>query len=916
MYENKSVSELLQLLETDAAKGLKREEAYERKKKYGENCLKDSEKKTLWQMLLGQLEDPLILILVAAMVISAMLGEFGDAFIIVVVVTLNAAVGIIQEGKAGRAVEALKKISSPHATVIRDGERMRIDAKELVVGDLVLLEAGNLVPADLRLTESAGLYAEESALTGESVPVAKDAGYLELGQPENSVPNMVYMSAYITKGRGKGIVAASGMDTKIGHIAGMLHGKEKLTPLQERLGELGKVLSALAVGICVFLFVVAVLQKRNVGEMLLTSVSLAVAAVPEGLAAIVTIVLALSVSRMVRAKTIVRKLAAVETLGAVQVVCSDKTGTLTQNKMTVTDCCLNGRRLDSTLFGQSCQKGREEDGTLSFLRACVLCSDAVMLAEGELGDPTELALVTLAQKCGVDVPGLIAECPRVREKGFDSERKLMTTVCRLPEGGECAYTKGAAERVLEASSRCVQNGRIVPMGREEKEAAGRIQQQLMKDGKRVLGIAMNPEGSLEEKNLVFLGLAAMQDPLRPEAAEAVKAFRQAGVTTVMITGDHKDTAFAIAKELGIASRMEECITGRELEQLSETALCKRLPKLRVFARVTPEHKVRIVESFQKLGRTVAMTGDGVNDAPSLQAADIGVAMGQGGTDVARGAADFVLMDDNFATIHTAIREGRGIYENIRKSVLFLLSSNLGEIITMLVTIVAGLPAPLKASFILWINLITDSLPALALGVDDNETAELMKEPPRSKEESLFARGGLACVICYGMVIGGISLAAFLKVPYDWIQSEGLPLTLQNVIKGLGVSAVLCRAQTHAFTVLGMSQLFHAVGMRDVNRSVFRMNHRNNPYMIAAAVLGLLLQAAVTEIPFLIDLFGTVRLGVNEWLQLLALSLMPLIVHELLSIAGAGRRSTLRSLEESQQGEQEQKHAAQPGEVDA
>ena len=423
----------------------------------------------------------------------------------------------------------------------------------------------------------------------------------------------------------------------------------------------------------------------------------------------------------------------------------------------------------------------------------------------------------------------------------------------------------------------------------------------MAEGRRVMGLAMDPQGGMAEKDMVFLGLVSMQDPVRQEAVQAVADFARAGVATVMITGDHPDTAFSIAKELGIASRPEQCITGRELDHLKEHSFLQRLKELRVFARVTPEHKVRIVEGYRTLGRTVAMTGDGVNDAPSLQAADIGIAMGMNGTDVARGAADFVLMDDNFATIHTAIREGRGIYENIRKSVLFLLSSNLGEIMTMLVTIVAGLPSPLKASFILWINLITDSLPALALGVDDNDSEGLMREKPRRKGDSLFARGGLLCVICYGLVIGGVSLAAFLKVPYDRIVAEGLPVSLHNVIEGLRISAVLAKAQTHAFTVLGISQLFHAIGMRDVNRSVFKMNHRNNPYMIGAFLIGIALQAAVTEIGPLIRLFGTVRLSLMEWGQLIALSATPLIVHELLVAIGYGNRyreEGARSAEES------------------
>lgn len=889
MYELKTAAEALRVLGTDREKGLGRAEVMERQAKYGANRLKDQEKKSVGQMILEQLNDPLILILVAAMAISMMLREFGDAVIIVTVVVLNATVGIIQEGKAGKAMEALKKISSPQAHVLRDGARVRIPAEELVQGDIVFLEAGNMVPADVRLIETIGVCVEESTLTGESVPVEKDAGLVADSTGDNSCANMAYMSTYVTKGRGMGVVTAIGMDTRIGHIADMLHGGgEKLTPLQIRLGELGKVLSLLAVGICVFLFVTAVLQRRDVGDMLLTSVSLAVAAVPEGLPAIVTIVLALSVSRMVKAKTIVRKLSSVETLGAVEVVCSDKTGTLTQNRMTVTECYVSGklyrREQFSEIFASASKQGER------FLRGCVLCNDGVADGGERNGDPTELALLDLAGACGADVGNIRAAYPRVAEKGFDSERKMMTTAHR-ENGGIVSYTKGAAERILENCDRIYRNGQVCVMSQSDKNAASETQKRLMGEGRRVLALAMGEDGGMREKDMIFLGLISMQDPVRLEAVQAVADFRKAGVSTVMITGDHPDTAYSIAEELGIAHSPSQCVTGKELDHMKDHHFLQKLEELKVFARVTPEHKVRIVEGYRTLGRTVAMTGDGVNDAPSLQAADIGIAMGLNGTDVARGAADFVLMDDNFATIRTAIREGRGIYENIRKSVLFLLSSNLGEIITMLVTIVAGLPSPLKAGFILWINLITDSLPALALGVDDNDGESLMSEPPRRKEESLFAKGGLGCVICYGLVIGGVSLAAFLKVPYDRIMAEHLPVSLHNVLEGLRISSVLAKAQTHAFTVLGISQLFHAVGMRDVNRSVFRMNHRNNPYMIGAFLIGLALQAAVTEIAPLIDLFGTVRLTLMEWVQLIALSAMPLIVHELLVAVGTKRHAS-------------------------
>ncbi len=892
MYEMKTAAETVRLLHSDQEKGLDRREVLERRTRQGANRLREQAGKSIWQMILGQLNDPLILILIVAMAISLLLGEAGDAIIIVTVVVLNAAIGVIQEGKAGKAVEALKKISCPQAVVIRDGKTMKVSAEELVTGDIVLLEAGSMVPADLRLIEAQGIQIEESTLTGESAPVEKAADYVEEIQGDNSCANMAYMSTYVTRGRGKGIVTAIGMDTRIGHIADMLHETgERLTPLQIKLGELGKVLSILAVAVCALLFVIAVLQKRNVGEMLLTSVSLTVAAVPEGLPAIVTIVLALSVSRMVRARTIVRKLSSVETLGAVNVVCSDKTGTLTQNRMTVTECYLDGRMVERGKFSQLFN-GRmwqdtewEKSSRAHFLLGCILCNDGTSSKEGGFGDPTEMALIRMAEECGISVDELRGRFPRKEEKGFDSERKMMTTAHLMKGSAQSsrlnAYSKGAAEKILERCTFYYQNGRRCTLHDGDRTALMRVLDGLMGEGRRVLAIAMRPDGGLQESDMVFLGFVSMQDPVRPEAVEAVEEFRKAGVSTVMITGDHQNTAFAIARELGIVTSPKECASGRDIDAMEDSVFLKRLPDLKVFARVTPEHKVRIVEGFRKLDKTVAMTGDGVNDAPSLQSADIGIAMGKNGTDVARNAADFVLMDDNFATIHLAIKEGRGIYENIRKSVLFLLSSNLGEIMTMLVTIIARFPSPLKASFILWINLITDSLPALALGVDDNETDLLMKEPPRKKGESLFAKGGLLCVLCYGLVIGGVSLAAFLKVPYDRLMAENMPVSLHNIMESYRISAVLVKAQTHAFTVLGMSQLFHAVGMRDVNRSIFKMNHKKNPFMILALVFGLLLQFAVTEIEPLIALFGTVKLEWMEWGQLLALSLTPVIVHELL-----------------------------------
>ncbi|MCI6553832.1 MAG: cation-translocating P-type ATPase [Lachnospiraceae bacterium] len=889
MYESKRVREVGQIFKCDMERGLSSEEASGRLKQYGSNLLKEKRDKTKVALFLEQLNDPLIFILFAATAVSLFLGEAGDAAIIVTVILVNAFVGVVQEGKARRAIEALKKLTSPHAVVKRGGRQMEIDARELVPGDIVCLEAGRQVPADLRLTKTMSLKIEESALTGESVPVEKDAGFLAEDRANiGDCRNMAYMSTNVTYGRGEGVVVATGMETQIGHIAGMIsEAGEEMTPLQKRLADLGRVLSGVAVFICVFLFVVAVLQKRDVGDMLLTAISLAVAAVPEGLPAIVTIVLALSVSRMVKVNTIIRRLPSVETLGAVNVVCSDKTGTLTQNRMTVKKCFADGRML----LAEEMDAHRQRE----LLMGCTLCNDAVLAETPEggsrIGDPTELALLELADRYGMRREAVEKSCPRIDERAFDSHRKMMTT---LHKGGQgrVSYTKGSTEEVLKRCSHILSNGRKQPvaegMKREVLKAAG----QMASEALRVLAVAMKEDAvGAEEKDLTFVGLVGMIDPARPEAKEAVAAFQQAGVDTVMITGDHVDTAFAIARELGIAAKREECLCGSDLDRMGEAGLAEAVERVRVYARVSPEHKVKIVNALKKNGRTVAMTGDGVNDAPSLKAADIGIAMGMNGTDVAKNASDMILTDDNFATIRKAIEEGRGIYENIRKSILFLLSSNFGEIITMLAAILAGMPSPLKASHILWINLITDSLPALALGVDENDGRELMRQKPRRSDENLFAHGGLACTLCFGLIIAVISATAFLQVPYSALVSRGLPVTLHNLEVMLGIPELLNKAQTHAFTVLGMSQLFHAIGMRDVNKSIFRMKHFSNSYMILACAIGIGLQVLVTEIPYFISLFGTVRLSLREWGCLAALSATPLIVHELLVLGGVAERSS-------------------------
>ncbi|MBR1931524.1 MAG: cation-translocating P-type ATPase [Lachnospiraceae bacterium] len=884
MFEQRSIEETIRNLKTDAGQGLTKSEAVRRLQENGANVIQGGRRKTPVESFLEQLNDPLIYVLLAAAVVSITLQEYSDAMIIGVVVLVNALVGMIQEGKARRALEALKKLSSPRAVVLRGGVKAEISASELVPGDVVCLEAGGMVPADMRLVESAGLKIEESALTGEAVPVEKDAGYLiKFRFGESEVPlgdrrNMAYMSTMVTYGRGTGIVTCTGMKTEIGKIAAQIMGeKEELTPLQKRLGELGKVLSILSLGLCVALFGIAFLQRRNLLEMLITAISLAVAAVPEGLPAVVTICLALSVTKMVKVNTIIRRLPSVETLGAVSVVCSDKTGTLTQNRMTVVAGWADGKLL------------RDKERAVSdfFYQAMVLCNDATLSGESRVGDPTELALLEYAQKFGYEKERLEWQMPRISELSFDSDRKMMTTCHRAERNGiSVSFTKGAPDEVLQKCTYIAWNGSVIRLSEAQKSRAMQTVEEMSRAALRTLAIAMRKDvNGPSEEQLVLLGIVGMKDPARPEAAEAVKTFKHAGVETVMITGDHVETAYAIGKQLGIVRDETQCMTGVELSALSEEELTKRLEHTRVFARVSPAQKVRIVKGFKRRGEIVAMTGDGVNDAPSLKAADIGIAMGLTGTDVAKQASDMILTDDNFATIEKAIEEGRGVYENIRKSVIFLLSSNLGEIMTMFVAVTCGLASPLKSSHILWINLITDSLPALALGVDANDGESLMQNTPRGSEESLFARGGLACTVFYGILIACISLAAFLLLPMSILRAERIPVTLVSIAEILTRETVLAKAQTYAFTVLGMSQLYHAVGMRDVQKSVLCSKPWENWLMLVACVLGLGLQVAVTEVPFLIQAFGTSHLTGREWIHLSILSACPLLAHECIVITG-------------------------------
>ena len=858
MYESFTTPQLEETFHTHSSTGLPSTEADERLRQSGENILKKGKDQTILDMIMEQLNDPMIFILFMAAAISMLLRQFSDTAIIFVVIALNTTVGVIQEGRAKKAMDALKKMTAPSAVVKRDGIYKKIPASFVVPGDLVKIEAGDQVPADIRLIKVQGFHTNESALTGESMPVQKTDTVLSQGIPMAEWKNIAFMSTEAMKGSAEGIVVATGMETELGKIAGMINDTPtELTPLQKRLGDLGKILSIVAVVLCAALFLLGVVQHRNILQMLLVAISLAVAAIPEGLPAVVTIVLALGVARMVKVNTIIRKLPAVETLGSVGIICSDKTGTLTENKMKVVEIYGDDRKLPLS------QVRRREFPRL--MEGFLLCNNS-MLGKQEIGDSTELALLHMGEEMGYNREKLKEQYPRTYEIPFDSERKYMATVHR-DGSNETVYVKGACDYLLERCAFVAVRGKAVPMTEVQRMKIRMAMEGMAQDGLRVLALAYkehvkDKSESALTGSLVFAGMAGMMDPPRKEVTQSIRTLKKAGVQVAMITGDYKDTALAVAKKIGIADSMDQCVTGAELDNMSEERFAKKMKDLRVFARVTPAHKVKIVSRFRKNGQIVAMTGDGVNDAPSLQAADIGIAMGRNGTDVAKNAADMVLTDDNFSTIEKAMEEGRGIYVNIKKSILFLLSSNFGEIITMFVAVLLSLETPLKASHILWVNLITDSLPALALGVDKNDPASLMRKKPRDPNEGLFAHGGWLFTVFYGMLISAITLYAFHR-----------------------------GGQTYAFTVLGVSQLFHAIGMRDRDKSVLRMNHLDNPFMILAFFLGLALQVMVTEVPYFVQAFQTVQLSFGEWQWLLGISAIPLLMHEILLLPGliSGRR---------------------------
>lgn len=883
MYENKTAAETLKALSTNKENGLNDEEVEKRRAQYGPNKLEEKKKKSAFLIFIGEFKDPMTLILLAAAIISLVVGilqkdneQYADVIIIFGVLLLNATIGTIQETKAEKALEALKKLSSPTATVRRNGKIVDVKAEELVPGDIVILEEGRSVPADLRLLEAFQMKSDESSLTGESLPVEKDPAIVLSGEVGvGDRVNEVYMSTPIVYGRGEGVVIATGMKSEIGRIASMLSGEgEEDTPLQKKLAQLSKFLGYLTVAIVALMLGVSLIYDgiRNTLQAewtndLLDAVGLAVAAIPEGLPAVVTIVLAMGMQKMIKVNTIVRRLASVETLGAVSVICSDKTGTLTQNKMTVV-----GAYEDNTLYEKK-DFSKEKLGLLA--EGMCLCSDA-SIENGVYGDPTEVALVQFADDFGMSKSALEKASPRINELPFDSVRKMMSTQHHKADK-TVIYTKGAMDQILKHCDKILVHGQVQDLMDQDvqniKNAAGKMAEKAL----RVLALSMRESQDLKEEHLIFVGLVGMVDPPRPAAKPAVATLKGAGITTIMITGDHKDTAFAIAKELGIASDINQCMSGEQIDTCTPEQLQEKVKTVRVFARVSPENKVQIVKAIKANGHIAAMTGDGVNDAPSLKAADIGIAMGITGTDVAKGAADMVLTDDNFASIEKAVEEGRGIFANIRKTILFLISSNIGEVVCMFVAIALGLPAPLIAIHLLWVNLITDSLPAIALGAD-KKPDDIMHDQPRNPKESLFAHDGYAITFGYGALIGIVTLVAFLIKPWS---AGNFALSSINAYF-TQYPDMLEESQSMAFCVLSFSELFHMLGMTDTKHSVVRVFKDKNGMLWLSFFLGLALQFFVIETPGVNGFFQVYPLHDEpiEYLWVFLLAICPLVAHEI------------------------------------
>ncbi len=858
------IQTLLQTLDSNETAGLSEGQVREKLAKYGENKLKEKKGKTNLQRFFDQFKDVMILILIAAAAVSFVIAcmegeakEFFEPVLILLIVILNAVMGVLQESRAEKALDALKNMSAPHARVIRDGAEKVIDAANLVPGDILRLEAGDFIPADARLLRSAGLKSEESALTGESVPSEKDAAAaVAENAPLGDRANMIFSGCSITYGTALAVVTATGMDTEMGKIAGLLESAgDGMTPLQKKLAQLGKYLGVLALAACAIIFAVGILNGIPAMDIFMTAVSLAVSAIPEGLPAIVTIVLSIGVQRMVKKNAIIRRLPAVETLGSASVICSDKTGTLTQNRMTLVKAYLDSTKELTDITGQ------DSEAVRLLLKYGTLCSDGSVVFEGgeeqHIGDPTETSIVLAAHKNGMPKEELNRSCPRLAEIPFDSDRKLMTTVNRI-DGKNIVIVKGAFDMMAR---RCV---------RGDLENAARVNEQMSQNALRVLAIGWKeisqvpsePTSEELENGLTFLGLAGMIDPPRPEARDAVAVCRRAGIRPVMITGDHVETASAIARDLGIMREGDKAITGSQLDAMTERELDEEVEHISVYARVSPENKIRIVRAWQRKGQVVSMTGDGVNDAPALKAADIGCAMGITGTDVAKGAADMTLTDDNFATIVDAVREGRGIYANIRKVVGYLLGTNIGEVIVVFVAMLLWHKSPLLSMQLLWINLVTDSLPAIALGMEPVEK-DVMDQKPKPRDEGLFAHGFGVRILLQGCMFGILSLIAFRLGVKMTGQTEG--------------------GQTMTFMVLALSQIVQAFNMRS-DHSLFAIGPFTNTKLNGAALISLVLVALVLFTPVSI-LFGLITLPARLYLIGLGLILTPLVLMELSKAAG-------------------------------
>lgn len=887
-WYNLTESESLEALSTDRHRGLSSSEVATRLEKYGRNELEQGEKKSLISKLIDQFKDPMILILLAASAISAFVGEIEDTFIILAIVVLNAFLSLYQEGKAEAAIESLQKMSAPTARVIRDGNTTEVSSTELVPGDIIILETGSIVPADIRILESSNLKIDESSLTGESVPVEKDGtvtyeGEMEIGDREN----LGYSSTIVTYGRCTGVVVETGKNTEIGKIAtSIMQVEEEATPLQVKLAGLSKILGYIVIGVCAIVFVVGLLHDMEFMEILMTSISLAVAAIPEGLPAIVTIVLSLGMGRMAEKNAIVKKLLAVETLGTTTVICSDKTGTLTQNEMTVVKAYVNGQVVDVSGSGYdpigefsvdgNTIKAEEIHGLTTLMGISTLVNDAELNnvdgAYKMIGDPTEGALLSFSGKNGITKVGYDETFPRIDEIPFDSARKMMTTFHEgFFEGQIAALTKGAPDIIIDKCSNILIDNKVVEFTPELKAKALEMNKNFARSALRVLAFAERrfdeiPEEKTTEfveKDMTFVGLTGMIDPPRPEVKLAIQECKQAGIVPIMITGDHLDTAYAIGKDLGIAEDDSQSIMGRELNQMSDEELRQVVKNKRIFARVSPENKVQIVTALKENGDITAMTGDGVNDAPAIKKADIGIAMGITGTDVAKNTAEVILTDDNFATIVHAVEEGRIIYSNIKKFVSFLLSCNIGEVLIVFLSIVFNLPVPLAAKQLLWVNLVTDSLPAMALGLEKGDE-DIMNEPPRSKDEGILDKDTIKMLILQAVAITAATLGAYLwglqNLPYSAVDMSG--------------------PRTMAFVTLIMAELFRSYSARSDKYTIFHIGPFTNKRLTQATVVSFLLMLVVLYVPALNGLFETFPMGAREWMIALPAALIPLVVGEI------------------------------------